>query len=123
MKLFMICTIVGFLFLSGCYYDTRENLYPSLNNSCSDTVNVTFSAKIAPILNSYCTSCHSGSSPDGNVQLGTYEGVKAVVNNGKLLGSITHDGTAVPMPQSGGKLDDCKIAAFSKWISAGAPKN
>ncbi len=123
MKALLICIIVVLAFFSGCYYDSRENLYPTLNQTCTDTVNVTYSSKIVPILSSYCTSCHSGSSPSGNVQLSTYAGVKAVVDNGKLLGSIKQNGTASPMPQSGGKLDDCKITAFSKWINAGAPNN
>lgn len=122
MKAFVACIILCCAFLSGCYYDTKENLYPSLQ-TCSDTTNVTYTSKIAPILSSYCTSCHTVSTPNGNVQLETYAGVKAVVNNGKLMGSIKHDGSAIPMPQSGGKLDDCKIAVFTKWVNAGAPNN
>ena len=122
MKILFACIII-LAFLSGCYYDSKENLYPVIDNSCNDTINVTYSSKVVPILNNYCNSCHSGSNPGGNVQLGNYTGVKAMVDNGKLLGSIKHDGTASPMPQGGGKLDDCKIATVSKWISSGAPNN
>ena len=123
MRILLACIIMGFTLLAGCYYDSRDFVYPTLNNSCNDTINVTYSAKIVPILNSYCTSCHSGSNPSGNIKLDAYASVKALVDNGKLLGSIKQNGTAIAMPQGGGKLDDCKIAAFSKWIQAGAPNN
>lgn len=123
MKTMSVCLLISFAFLSGCYYDTKENLYPSLDNTCTDTVNVTYTLKIVPILNNYCNSCHSGSSPGGNIRLDAYASVKTSVDNGKLISSITHTGTASPMPKGGGKLDDCKIAAFSKWINGGAPNN
>lgn len=121
MKVLFILLVIAFS-LSGCYYDSRENLYPVLN--CTDTVNVTYTAKIAPILDNYCNSCHySGNSNTGNVTLDTYAGVKNAVDHQALYSSIIHDGTVNPMPNSGGKLDDCKIAAFNTWIKAGAPNN
>ena len=123
MKTIIAGLFIGSIFLSGCYYDTKENLYPTIDNTCNDTINVTYSLKIAPILTSYCNSCHTSSNPSGNVVLDNYNGVKAQVDNGKLLSSITHTGTASPMPKGGGKLDDCKIAAFTKWINAQAPNN
>ena len=123
MKTIMACLLICFAFLSGCYYDTKENLYPTLDNTCTDTVNVTYTLKIIPILNSYCNTCHSGSNPEGNIKLDAYPNVKTLVDNGKLLNSITHTGTASPMPKNAGKLDDCKISAFSKWINEGALNN
>lgn len=123
MKVLFSIVIICTAFLSSCYYDSQENLYPTLTDSCSDTTNVTYSGTIVPILGSRCTTCHSGSSPSGNIRLDNYAGVMVVVNNKKLLGSIKQDGTAIAMPQSGGKLDNCKIIAVSKWINAGAPNN
>jgi hypothetical protein len=121
MKVLFILLFIALAF-SGCYYDSKENLYPVLN--CTDTVNVTYAAKIAPILDSYCNSCHyTGNTNTGNVILDTYDGVKNAVDNQKLYSSIIQDGSVKPMPNSGGKLDDCKIAAFSTWIKAGAPHN
>ena len=123
-RIIFICSLFCLAFLAGCYYDTRENLYPSLDNSCNDTIDVTYSSKIVPILNSYCISCHSGSNPSGNINLTSYASVKAQVdNNNKLLSSIKQDGKASAMPKGGGKLDDCMIATFTKWINAGAPNN
>jgi hypothetical protein len=123
MRFLFAFLLMGFAFLSGCYYDSKENLYPTLNNTCNDTINVTYTGTITPILINYCTSCHGGSNPSGNVNLATYAGVKAEAANGNLLNSIKQNGSVPSMPQGGGKLDDCAIAAFSKWIQSGAPNN
>src|ERR1035437_2733509 len=101
MKTISFCLLICFVFLTGCYYDSKENLYPSLDNTCTDTVNVTYALKIVPVLNNYCNTCHSGSNPGGNIKLDAYASVKALVDNGKLLSSITHTGTASPMPKGG----------------------
>lgn len=123
MRILFACFIVCLAFMSGCYYDSKENLYPALG-SCTDTVNVTYSAKIVPILNSYCNSCHfTGASSVGNVTLDTYAGVKNAITNQNLFSSIKQDGSVKPMPNNGGKLTDCQIAAFSIWIKAGTPNN
>jgi hypothetical protein len=122
MRVLFAC-LISLAFLSGCYYDSRENLYPEINQTCTDTINVTYSGTVATILNNRCVSCHKGSSASGNVKLDSYASVMIVVNNKKLIGSIKQDGTAIAMPQGGGKLDDCKISAISKWVDAGAPNN
>jgi len=123
MRILLACLLLSLIFVSGCYYDSRDYLYPSLSAACSDTVNVTYSGKIAPILSNSCTSCHGGSNPEGSILLETYNEVKVFVDNGKLQSSIEHTGTASPMPKGIRKLDDCKIAAFAKWIQQGAPNN
>jgi hypothetical protein len=122
-RILFTCIILCLIFMSGCFYDSKENLYPSLGK-CTDTVNVTYTSKIAPILKSYCNTCHySGASNVQNVFLDTYDGVKKAVTSQSLFSSITQDGTVTPMPNTGGKLTDCQISAFSIWIKAGSPKN
>lgn len=97
------------------------------NTTCSqvacDTTNLTYSADIQPILQTYCNSCHSGSAPSGNLDYSTYNGVVATVNDNTLLGSITHTYGYSPMPQGAGKLSNCNIALIQAWIHAGAPNN
>jgi len=123
MRIVLACIIICLSFLSGCYYDSKENLYPSLG-ACTDTVSVTYTTKIVPILNSYCNSCHySGASNVKNVTLDTYSGVKNAVTNQGLFSSIMQDGKVLAMPNTGGKLTDCQITAFSIWIKAGTPNN
>jgi mono/diheme cytochrome c family protein len=88
-----------------------------------DTLNLSFSADIQPILDNSCTGCHSGAAPSGEVNLGTYAGVKAVADDTRLLGSIDHLPGYSRMPQGGNKLSACNIAKISAWINAGAPNN
>jgi hypothetical protein len=110
-------------FYPSCYYDSEEALYPSLNSSC-DTTNVTFSAKIVPILADNCLSCHSNAaaaSAGNNIRLQDYIDVKARTT--AIAGSIKHTGTFSPMPKNGGKLNSCSIAMVDIWIRNGATNN
>lgn len=109
--------------LTGCYYDVEEELYPATSAANCDTSITTFSSKIAPILNSNCTSCHSGSVPSGNIDLTDYNDVRAVALSGALFGSITHANGFSPMPQGGNKLSDCNILIIKTWIDRGAQNN
>jgi hypothetical protein len=97
---------------------------PNTTNCASacNTNNFTYSAAVAPILQSACTGCHSGSSPSAGINLTTYADVEKVASNGRLLGSIKHQSGYVPMP-TGGKLSDCQITQISKWIDAGKLNN
>jgi len=42
---------------------------------------VTYSADIAPIIQSQCTNCHSTVSPSGNLILETFDNVRASIVN------------------------------------------
>lgn len=97
------------------------------NNSCiesgCDTTNVKYSTHIKPLIQNTCQGCHSGVAPGGGFELATYAGVKAVADNGKLYGSISHLATYSPMPKNGNKLSDCQITMVKIWINSGAPEN
>lgn len=104
----------------GCYYDVESELY---DMSC-DTTNVSYGTTINTIMNSYgCLSCHSGSSPSGNIGLETHSKVKTMADNGKLVGSITHASGFIPMPDGAAKMSQCDINRVKVWVSAGAPNN
>jgi hypothetical protein len=91
-----------------------------MNKPC-DTVNVTFSKTITPILATNCISCHGSS---GGVTLTNYNGVKTVVTNGKLWNAINHlSGAQKAMPNSTTKLSNCNLRQIKIWIDAGAPNN
>lgn len=110
------------IFLISCTYNKEEELYPP--PSACDPGTVTFSGTIQGILTSYtCNFCHGSIAPSGNISLVTYNNVKVVVNNGKLLGAITHAPGFSPMPQAGGKMNACDIAKVKAWIDAGALDN
>ncbi|HNF43902.1 MAG TPA: hypothetical protein PLT49_09540, partial [Ferruginibacter sp.] len=95
------------------------------NNACNDcdTTVFTYAAAIAPLVNNYCKGCHNPASLGGGIDLSTYAGVKAIAQNGKLMGSIRHQAGFIAMPQGGTKLSECKITQFQKWVDAGAPNN
>jgi hypothetical protein len=96
------------------------------NNTCSDacdTNNVTFNGTIFPLMQSYCTGCHSGSSPAGQIALTNYQNISVVAQNGKLLGSVNHSTGYVPMPKGGNKLPDCRIDQIRIWIQNGNQNN
>ncbi|MDP5169653.1 MAG: hypothetical protein NWR72_05365 [Bacteroidia bacterium] len=94
----------------------------SCDDAC-DTSAVTYSGDVRPLVDNYCTGCHSGSSAGGGIQLADYAGLKAIADNGSLFGSINHDAGYKAMPQGGDKLDACSIATIKIWIAAGSPQN
>ncbi len=120
----VIIAFVTILVISiSCYYDNEEALYPSLTSSC-DTISVTFSGKIAPILANNCLSCHSNTtaaSAGNNIRLEDYADVKARTT--AIAGSVKHTGTYSPMPKNGGRLNTCLITQFDIWVKNGAPND
>jgi len=125
MKKLLIISLLAIL--SGCYYDNEEELYPDQGNDC-DTTNVTYSGTVYPVISSNCTSCHSGSTPQGNVLLEDYISISAAAaipagQYGSLYGAISHDPGNSPMPKNGTQLSDCKIRQIKVWIDAGRPDN
>ena len=118
-------TVIGFVilvFLSSCYRDVEELLYPSAG-AC-DTNGVTYGNTVALLLQSNgCVSCHSGGAPSGNILLDNFTSVRTVALNGKLYGSISHSAGFSPMPQGGNKMNACQINKIKAWIDAGALNN
>ncbi|MBX7243145.1 MAG: hypothetical protein K1X92_15480 [Bacteroidia bacterium] len=88
-----------------------------------DTLNVTYTNTILPVIQSKCKGCHSGTNPSGSIDLSTYNGIKTIALNGSLYGSVTFSPAYSAMPKNGSKLPDCQIVAIDKWIKAGAPQN
>jgi hypothetical protein len=98
----------------------------ALNNSCSgdcDTLNVTYSGTILPLLQSFCIGCHNSVSAGGNIMLNSYAGAQTVALNGKLFGSVNHDAGFYAMPKNSNKLPQCKIDEIRIWVNNGAPNN
>jgi mono/diheme cytochrome c family protein len=105
---------------SSCSYNKAELLYPP---STCDTVSVTYSNTVAAILGANCTGCHGGNTPAYGIDLSKYSVVKQNVDNGDLLGTITHSTGYPAMPRNNDKLNDCTINKIKAWILKGAPNN
>lgn len=110
---------------TSCYYDVEQQLYPKPtdNGINCDTSNATFSAKIYPLIQSKCNSCHSTAISSGGVSLEGYNNVSAARQNGTLMGTINHSNGYNAMPQGAAKLSECEIAILNTWINAGALNN
>lgn len=91
-------------------------------NTC-DTTNFTYSGGVAPILNTYCIGCHTGSSAGGGIVLTDYSSVKIQVENTKLMGSVNQLTGYSAMPKNSPKINNCKITVLQKWINSGYPNN
>lgn len=92
------------------------------NNYCDecDTLNVTFSKSIMPIIQNNCQGCHLGGSPQGNISLTNYDQIQNAAMSGELLGVVNHSSGYVPMPYKQNKLSQCKIDQIRLWIENGA---
>lgn len=97
----------------------------ALNNFCNecDTLNVTYTGTVKPLVELKCKGCHSGSAPSGGWDFTTYTDLNTVALNGKLAGAINHSPGFSPMPKNGQKLSDCDINKIEMWIADGAPNN
>lgn len=118
MRIGILLSFIVLLCLSGCYYDSEEDLYPSAFSFC-DSVNVDFDEDVLPIFETHCNAagCHNSTAAAANIILDTYAGADASASNGSLLGSILHESGYSPMPWGREKLNDCQITIITNWVN------
>ena len=105
----------------SCTYHVEEELYPP--DSC-DTMNVTYSGTVLPIIQLNCYECHDNAHVViSQILLEGYSNLIIKVNDGKLISAIRHDGTASFMPKDRPSLAECDILKIEKWVAEGAPDN
>ncbi len=92
-------------------------------NAVCDSVNFNFEANVKPILSKYCVGCHSGNNPGGDIYLTNYGEIKALVDDGTLMGVIERKDGFKEMPKGGSRLRSCYINTLNEWIATGAPNN
>jgi len=99
------------------------------NNSCEAsgtaciTTNMSFAKDITPILQASCTGCHSGTKPQGAIDLTTYANVSPYALNGKLYGSVAHLAGYIAMPSASVSISSCDISKIKSWIDSGSKNN
>lgn len=94
------------------------------NNACfdgCDTTSSSFAAQIWPLMESYCTGCHSAAAPGGGIVIAGYDDLVALAENGSLMGSVRWESAYAKMPTTQ-QLSDCHISLLQKWIDAGFPE-
>jgi len=77
---------------------------------------ISFSNDIQPIVENFCTTCHAGKAPDGEVLLTSYAEVRKMVEKGDLLNRIND--TDDPMPPSG-TIPAYMRRMFKTWARTG----
>ena len=116
------------IFLSTCYYDSEEFLFPTINNQCDTTGTILFSS-VDSVLQNNCVSCHNLSTASGGVNLDGYSNVYSYAttlrnNTPILIGVIRRMSGFSPMPQlPSPPLDECSIRKIEMWIEQGALQN
>lgn len=123
-KLLWMLTIVAIV--AGCSKSNEEEERtdsPNGGGNCN-TANMSFATDIVPILQANCYACHSNANQSiSGISLEGHGNVKIQVDNGRLIGAITHASGFSPMPQGGSKLSDCNISKIRSWVTNGAPNN
>lgn len=100
-----------------------ENLSCDPNAGECNTVGISYTQDVRPVLQNSCVGCHSGSPPAANIDLSSHAGVAEIALNGRLVGAISHDPAYSAMPQGGSQLPSCVIDQITAWVNDGAPNN
>lgn len=120
-----ILTIGTVLFLASCRFDKESEKYPS--PPC-DTVAVSYSQKVVPILSEHCYACHAAAvaqTAGAGIVMDSYAELTNFLSafENTFRESITHTGSASPMPKGSQKLDACAINTLLAWIRQGKLDN
>ena len=115
-------------FFSSCYYDNTEELYGTIK---CDTVDMSYTADILPILDAACLTCHNATSAGvlgGGNNLEGFDNLTTFITPGDAENSILYASVAwIPgtsfMPKSAEQLSACDIAKIKSWITNGATNN
>ena len=121
MKILTLLAVLAIL-VAGCYWDNVETLFPDVEHC--DTLTVSFTSDVVPILRNNCYSCHSNSnSPDftNGLSLEDYEDVSAMSD--RIVGAIRHNDGFIPMPQGKEQLGSCQIETIEAWVNQGSLNN
>jgi mono/diheme cytochrome c family protein len=122
-----ICTAAGLLLAilalsNACTKGSQDVL--SGGAKC-DTVGMTYTADVVPILQNNCYSCHGtgNTAGSGGVLLEGYANLKPYAVNGQLVGNISHAAGYNAMPYGLPKLPDCEINTIVDWVNNGYLNN
>lgn len=136
-NLLLTTTLVFLAVLSSCSKDSVEDLIIANTDTTSidpcDTIPVTWSGVIIPILQTNCSQNFNPSQSDGCHQSGApffgdftiYQNVKDVVDNGNLAARVLVSSPSMPPSYSQGPtgLPPCDVKLIQRWIDDGAPEN
>lgn len=105
------------IFIAFCLSCSKSTTNESENDSNETVITeeIKYNSHVKGIMKSYCTTCHSGSSPDAGLDLSTYNSVKKSIEK-NLIERV--NSVSSPMPPNGlMPLEKRKI--LKKWIDDG----
>jgi hypothetical protein len=88
-------------------------------NFVNDSSAIAYDNVIAPIVANNCLTCHSGTFPSADMDLGSYDYLVSAIKNNGLLQRINN--VKDPMPTSG-LMSKSKRLLIEKWAKNGFPK-
>lgn len=104
-----------FLAQTSCYYDNEAEQY---GVTTCDTVAVSYSQDILPIITANCISCHTPGGQQESSPFTSYEQIRdysaAMVERVNGIGGV--------MPPSGA-MSECNQNKIEAWVNAGALNN
>jgi mono/diheme cytochrome c family protein len=118
--LLLVGWICIYCLLPSCVSNVEEELYPP--ETC-DTMQVTYSGTIAPLIAQNCFECHGGDATISGIPLEGYDNLKAMVDAERLVGAVRHLDGFSAMPKDAPSLSECKLLQIEKWVNNGAPDN
>ena len=108
--------------LGSCSWDNQEELYPP--EELCDTLDVSFSEDIQPLMSQHCWTCHSNENAPSFARGITLEEHMDVASMIPLIVAVINHEEGFPqMPRGGAKLDTCSIATFEAWMNQGSKDN
>jgi hypothetical protein len=117
--------IVGMaiLFFGSCEKKS-EDVLSGGPTSC-DTVNVSYSGRIVPILREHCYGCHGNhnTGPSGGILLEGYQPLLGYIQNSDFTNALLQNGKVTPMPYGLPRLNDCELNVIFAWIGQGYQNN
>jgi uncharacterized membrane protein len=123
LSLVMIIVAVISISANSCTNANKEEIIPVV--PC-DTVGMSYTNDIVPILSGNCYACHGATTHStSGVNLEDYNTLKSYANGveGQLYQNITHASSHPMPPPPIPKLSDCDISKILDWINQGAPNN
>lgn len=110
--------------VTGC--KKESSAAPVSSAAVCDTVQVSYSKVVVPILQQHCYGCHSGPAASAGLRLEEYTMVKSLATDGlnTLVNSVNGNPDFTYMPPSpNSKLTSCEIKKLNAWVNQGVLNN
>ncbi len=109
-----VAAFIAFISLLGCS-STSADCSASVPSSCSTATSTSYTTDVAPLLSTYCASCHAAGGEQADKPLTSYAEVKRVVSD--VEGEV---GSCDMPPSDQTQPTAAERELILAWISCGA---